>query len=92
MKFFPLFADLHQKKVLVVGAGKVATRKIEMLMRAGAAITTVAPYACEQITELAQHQQLTWLQKNFQEDDLQACWLVIAATDNPQVNQQVRQA
>jgi uroporphyrin-III C-methyltransferase/precorrin-2 dehydrogenase/sirohydrochlorin ferrochelatase len=41
---------------------------------------------------LAQHQQLTWLQKNFQEDDLQACWLVIAATDNPQVNQQVRQA
>ncbi|WP_019529002.1 siroheme synthase CysG [Dasania marina] len=92
MKFFPIFADLQHKKVLVVGAGKVATRKIEMLQKAGADIHVVAAKACATVQGWAQQQQLTLHLKNFSADDVTQCWLVVAATDDSAVNQQVQAA
>jgi uroporphyrin-III C-methyltransferase/precorrin-2 dehydrogenase/sirohydrochlorin ferrochelatase len=49
MNLFPLFLDLRDKVVLVVGAGLVADRKIELLKSAGAHIVVVAPRACPQV-------------------------------------------
>ena len=43
MRYFPLFADLHGRRVLVVGGGAVAERKIGLLIEAGAVVVAVAP-------------------------------------------------
>ena len=43
MPLFPLFADLRDREVLVVGGGEVATRKIQALLRAGAQVMVYAP-------------------------------------------------
>ncbi|MCR8922728.1 siroheme synthase CysG [Dasania sp. GY-MA-18] len=92
MKFFPIFADLHNKKVLVVGAGKVATRKIEALLKAGAQVWVVAEQACPAVQAWAQQQQIQLQLKSFSAEDLAQCWLVVAATDDSSVNQQVQAA
>lgn len=54
MNLFPLFLDLHDKAVLVIGAGLVAERKIELLSQAGARITVLAPEACTAVRARAQ--------------------------------------
>ena len=43
MRYFPVFLDLNNKAVLVVGGGEVACRKVDMLLRAGANVTVVSP-------------------------------------------------
>ncbi|TXL14907.1 hypothetical protein BMR05_05475, partial [Methylococcaceae bacterium HT4] len=53
MDYFPLFIDLKNKNCLVVGAGEVAARKVELLAKAGAIITVVAPEISNNVTQLA---------------------------------------
>lgn len=79
---FPLFVSLVGKKVLVVGAGAIAARRIAVLARFGAWVTVVAP---EKRAEFhANH-----VAKAFEVHDLDGAYLVIAATDNRAVNHEV---
>ena len=52
-KYFPMFVDLTQKKVTVIGAGNIAKRRIETLLSFAGTIEVIAPDACERIKELA---------------------------------------
>jgi uroporphyrin-III C-methyltransferase/precorrin-2 dehydrogenase/sirohydrochlorin ferrochelatase len=52
MRYFPLFADLRGRRVLVVGGGAVAERKVRLLLEAGADVTVVAPVICESIAAI----------------------------------------
>ena len=54
MRYFPLFLDLVNKPVLVVGGGEVASRKVEALVKAGADITIVSPSLVDFLDKLAQ--------------------------------------
>lgn len=92
MNLFPLFLDLHDKAVLVVGAGLVAERKIELLCQAGARITVRAPEACAAVRRRAQTGQIKWQPEVFSPASLDAVWLVVAATRDPGVNQAVAAA
>ncbi|MER1941588.1 siroheme synthase CysG [Castellaniella sp. FW104-16D08] len=92
MNLFPLFLDLHDKAVLVIGAGLVAERKIELLSQAGARITVLAPEACAAVRARAQAGQITWHAKAFDPAWLDAVWIVVAATPDPDVNQAVAAA
>ena len=89
---YPLFLDLSDAEVLVVGAGSVALRKIEHLLSAGAKVKVVAPSALDEIASLAEVGVITWCQKSFEESDLACCMLVIGATDDPLVNKCVHDA
>lgn len=92
MNLFPLFLDLHHKAVLVIGAGLVAERKIELLCQAGAQVTVLAPEACPAVRTRAQAGQITWHAEAYSAQWLDAAWLVVAATPDAAVNQAVAAA
>ncbi len=86
---YPVFIDLKGRSVLVVGGGKVACRKIGHLMQAGAAITVVCTDYDVRIGLLADKGLINLFVEPFSERFLDSMWLVIAATDDNQVNRRV---
>ena len=90
--FYPVFLDLRGRKCLVVGAGAVAARKAGSLLDAGAEVKVVSPAACDDMAALADSGRLYWEKRGFEEKDLDGCFLVIGATDNPEVNRRVFEA
>ncbi|WP_420175795.1 precorrin-2 dehydrogenase/sirohydrochlorin ferrochelatase family protein [Luteococcus sp. OSA5] len=81
--------DLRGRRVLLVGAGRVATRRIQRLLDAGADLLVVAPQASERIRSLAEEGRLTWLPRAVQADDLAGAWYVMAASDDVRANELV---
>ena len=86
---YPLHLDLSAKRVLVVGAGTVAERRIATLIEVGASVTVVAPVATEPIQAWATEGRITWRQREFDYSDVRGAWLVHAATDSADVNAKV---
>lgn len=84
--------SLRGRRVVVVGAGVVATRRIERLLESGADVAVVAPEASELIASLSREGRLTWHQRGFVESDLADAWYVLAVTDRPEVNALVASA
>lgn len=92
MDYFPLFVELKNQACLVVGGGSIAARKISLLAKAGASITVVAPDFTPELCKRANHEGITLRQKAFEEQDVADFRLVIAATDNDEVNRKVSEA
>ncbi|MHA7845415.1 siroheme synthase CysG [Serratia sp. D1N4] len=89
MDYLPIFADLKQRPVLVVGGGEVAARKVDLLRRAGAEIRIVAQALSPEIEHLHQQGQIHWLAHAFAPQQLDDVFLVIAATDDSRLNAEV---
>jgi uroporphyrin-III C-methyltransferase/precorrin-2 dehydrogenase/sirohydrochlorin ferrochelatase len=89
---FPIFADLRDRAVLVVGGGAVARRKVAALLEAGARVIVGAPALDDTLEALAATGRITHLAGEFVADWLDAVWLAIAATDDPAVNRAVAAA
>ncbi|WP_312241410.1 siroheme synthase CysG [Pantoea sp.] len=89
MDYLPLFCRLQGKRCLLVGGGEVAERKARLLLDAGADLLVGAPDFTPAFHHWAQQEKLTLIHGTFSADWLTACWLVIAATDDDGVNQQV---
>lgn len=87
--YFPLFFDLENKKILVVGAGKIAARRAEIMADFGARILVVAPLGCERMESLAGQGRLRWERRCFMPEDLEDRDLIIAATDDARLNGQI---
>jgi len=92
MDYFPVFVKLKDQDCLVVGAGEIAARKIELLARAGAKITVIGNKISQHVSSLEQTYQLKLLQKSFVPADVSGFRLVVSATDNKETNQQVAKA
>lgn len=92
MDYFPLFLKLKDQPCLVVGAGEIASRKIELLLKTGARISVVAPEIGNSIAELASEGRVTLLQRNFAASDLDGMCLAVSATNTRSVNEAVAQA
>lgn len=92
MDYFPLFLNLKEQNCLVVGAGKIALRKINLLAKAGAVITVIAKETSLDITNLQTTYKLTFIEKTFEKKDLPGFRLVVSATNNPVTNQIVASA
>jgi uroporphyrin-III C-methyltransferase/precorrin-2 dehydrogenase/sirohydrochlorin ferrochelatase len=86
VNYFPVFFNLAGQKVLIVGGGEVALRKISLLERAGAAITVVAPDIEPELLERAAAGRLKVAVREFVPEDLDGARLVIVATSRPAVN------
>ncbi len=89
MRFYPLFADLQNRRVLVVGGGSVAARKAETLLAAGADVSIGAPELNAELRALEQQGRLQHLSGNYQSSWLDDRILVIAASNDSAVNRQV---
>jgi precorrin-2 dehydrogenase/sirohydrochlorin ferrochelatase len=83
---YPIFLGLEGRRALVVGGGKVALRKAEMLARAGAEVRVVAP---ELVAELRRDGRFECIGEPYTARHLQGAFLVVAATDDEAVNAQV---
>jgi len=88
----PIFCQLRGRDCLLVGGGDVAERKARLLMEAGARLTVNALAFSPQFTVWANEGMLTLAQGDFNEALLDTTWLVIAATDDNDVNQRVSDA
>jgi len=89
MEYLPIFFQIKNRPCLVVGGGSIAARKVSLLRKAQAAVTVVSPELCDELSKLKDEGQIQFHQREFQDDDLDSCVLVIAATDQRPVNQQV---
>ena len=87
MAYFPMFIELQNAPVLVIGGGKVALRKVQKLLPYGANITVVAPKMEEELEEIS---EVVKIHREFDSSDLQSCpTMVIAATDQEEVNEEI---
>ena len=89
---FPLFLDLRGRRVLVVGGGAVAARKVGALLEAAADIAIVAPTLDAALAALVRGKRIAHLGAAFEPAQLDDAWLVIAATDDAAVNRAVANA
>jgi uroporphyrin-III C-methyltransferase len=86
MSLLPIFLKLEGRRCLVVGAGVVALDKVGSLLKSGARLRVIAPAAGAEIRALANDGALEWVQRAFEPADLDGYELVIAATDQSDVN------
>ncbi len=89
MSLLPIFLKLDGHRGLLVGAGTVALDKIGSLLKTGIRLRVVAPQAHAEIQRLAAEGKLEWIERSFEHSDLDGNFLVIAATDVPEVNADV---
>jgi len=88
MKLYPISLDVENKSCVVIGGGEVALRKIRGLLEAGASVKVISPEICAGVEELFQRGEIFLVQENFSAEMISDEIILIAATDNPEVNRQ----
>lgn len=94
MAYFPIYIELEGKRCIVVGGGNVAVGKAEQLLAFGADVVVIAPELTPELERLATEEQIKWKQMSFPQDEsgeelLCDCALVVAATNQREVNVRV---
>ena len=89
MAYFPVFLDLTNRKVLIVGGGKVATRKVKNLLPFTKDITIVSPKVTKELKELIDKYDLRWQKRRFRAPDLRGIHLVIVAVDDLKLQKRI---
>jgi uroporphyrin-III C-methyltransferase/precorrin-2 dehydrogenase/sirohydrochlorin ferrochelatase len=92
MEYFPVFVDLRNRTVVVVGGGSVALRKLELLRAAGAQVRVISPVVAPAVRDLEAGGAIAVIHSAFDPVHLAGAALVIAATDDAQVNGEVAAA
>lgn len=86
---FPLFIRMTGKKVVIAGGGRIAYRRLLPLLDEGAYITVISPQAIDAIVHLAEQKQITWHARPIEPTDYIDAFLIIAATNDSSVNEQI---
>lgn len=89
MEYYPVNLDIKKRKCLVVGGGRVGTRKVLTLLDCGARVTVVSPDATAKLIELANTGAITLEKRQYRETDLDGIFLVIGTTDDEELNHQI---
>ncbi len=85
-KYFPLLVDLTDRKVIVVGAGKIGSRRIRTLVDFTDHLTVIAEQAAPEVEELAEQGRLVWLKQPYARELILDADMVLACTDDPELN------
>jgi len=89
VNYYPVFLDISGKKVVVVGGGTIAERKVLALLKAGAVVTVVSPELTLRLSREKEKNAIRHIGRGYRKGDLKGSFLVIAATDTPAVNSRV---
>ena len=89
MNTFPISLRIANHRCLVVGGGDIAARKVELLLRANAVVSVVAPELCPSLEELRRLGSISHLPRTFENHDVPGNFLVIAATNDLTTNRRV---
>jgi uroporphyrin-III C-methyltransferase/precorrin-2 dehydrogenase/sirohydrochlorin ferrochelatase len=92
MDYLPLFFKARERRCVIVGGGEVALRKVNLLLEAGAFVQVVSPEIDGSLAQLHRDGRIAWENKRFGPGDLDGADLVIAATDDHEVNKAVSAA
>jgi precorrin-2 dehydrogenase/sirohydrochlorin ferrochelatase len=87
--YYPIYLDIEDRPVLIIGGGNVCARKAETMMKYGARVTIVSPEYTDEIETWAANHQLSLRRKTYEEADLQGASIVIASTDDPCINARI---
>ena len=80
MKYFPIFVDLDDRRVLLVGGGEAVAQKVRLLLKSAARIAVVAEEICDELRDLAKIGRLEALEREFLPSDLEDAALVFVAS------------
>jgi siroheme synthase-like protein len=87
--YYPVFLDLHHRRAVVVGGGRVAERKVRTLLKCGANVRVVSPSLTVGLSSLARRGAIQYRKQSYRATDLAGASLVIAATHDPAVQEAV---
>ncbi len=86
MEYFPFYIDIENKNCVIVGGGTVALRKLNKLLPFKPDITVIAPIVCDEISQI---KQIQIKKRKFEDNDLNDAFMVIAATDDENLNEHI---
>lgn len=87
--YFPMFVDISDKKVVVVGAGTIAKRRIRTLLEFTDHLVVIAPEVNRELLDLEAEGRLTILRKKYEREDIYDAAIVIAATNDSKINNDI---
>ena len=90
--YFPMFVDISETEILVVGGGKIAARRIRTLLDFTVHITVITPALDEKLRQYADLEKFRWVQRKYRESDITGSDkpdIVLAATGDTEVNAEI---
>ncbi|MDD2958926.1 MAG: bifunctional precorrin-2 dehydrogenase/sirohydrochlorin ferrochelatase [Lachnospiraceae bacterium] len=90
--YFPMFIDLSEQKVIVVGAGTIAKRRIRSLLDFTDHLVVIAPEVNKELADLEKEGRLSILRKKYEREDIYGAAVVIAATNDAKINNDIYSA
>lgn len=90
MRYYPINLDIKGKKCLVVGGGRVAERKVKGLLEAGGEVLVVSPELSPGLMAMHGDGLFSWEKRGYRQDDVAGFFLIMAATDNQEVQNLVQ--
>ncbi|OUB30949.1 precorrin-2 dehydrogenase [Bacillus thuringiensis serovar yunnanensis] len=88
---YPLTVRVNEKRVVVIGGGKVAGFKIIPLLKQGADIVVISPELDANLVKLVEEKKIRWYQREYEKSDIKSAFLVVAASSDSILNEQVAQ-
>jgi precorrin-2 dehydrogenase / sirohydrochlorin ferrochelatase len=87
--YYPIYLDIENRDVVIIGGGNVCARKAETMMKYGARVTVVSPEFTDELEQWAREGCLALKRKRYDHSDLEGANIVIASTDDQSVNEQI---
>jgi siroheme synthase-like protein len=89
--YYPVYLELRDQPCIVIGGGKIAEGKVEGLLAVEAQVKIIAPELTPHLQSLADENKISYISRAYQAGDLTGAFIVICATDQPEINHQVWQ-
>src|SRR5437660_3177793 len=87
--FYPVYLNLKGKRVVVVGGGEVAERKVESLLESEGSVVVISPDVTRSLSLLADQNQIEWRDRKYTKGDCVDAALVFSATNDPEISRAV---
>ena len=89
--YYPIYVQLNEQSCVVIGGGKIAEGKVDGLLAANAKVKIISPELTPHLHDLVKQNQVEYVARHYQVGDLTGAFMVICATDQTEINQQVWQ-
>ncbi len=87
--YYPAFLNINGRRCVVIGGGLVAQRKVRMLLECGATVVVISPDYCAGLDQMVENGEIQAIRRHYQAGDLRGAKVVIAATDDKNINREI---